>query len=297
MQLTRTETADDKYRGIDQWPAASVLDAIAEAQAQAVASVKAVIPVIAAAADDAAARLRGGTGRMVYCGAGTSIRLAVQDGSELTPTYGWPARRLGFVIAGGEGALLTPVEGAEDDMDEGTRAARALKLDASDVCVCVSASGATPFTLAAMRAAKAQGALTVGIASNPDVPLATEAAYGLFLDSGPEPVAGSTRMNAGTAQKVALNMLSTLIMIRLGHVYDGRMVDMLPTNAKLRRRAVRMVAEITGCPEDAAAQALGRAGDSIKLAVLIVKGANPEDGRRLLRDQGGDLRRALIALG
>ncbi|MBU0800720.1 MAG: N-acetylmuramic acid 6-phosphate etherase [Alphaproteobacteria bacterium] len=296
MKQTKTETADDRFKGIDQWPGDQVLLAVIESQEKSVTAVRAAIPMMAAAADEAAKRLRGTQGRLVYIGAGTPARLAVQDGSELTPTYGWPRVRLAFVIAGREKALLQPVEGAEDDVQAALDAIAELNLTRDDVCIAVSASGTTPFTVAAMRAAKARGAQTVGIASNPDTPLLQDADFALFLDSGAEPVAGSTRMNAGTAQKVALNMFSTLTMIKLSRVYDGMMVDMELTNAKLRKRAVRMIGEITGCTADEATQALSKAGDSIKLAVLVVKGLAPEEGKTLLKNCDGNLRNALIQL-
>lgn len=292
----KTESADARYKNIDQWPGDQVLLAIIESQEKSVTAARAAIPVMAAAAEEAANRLRDSKGRLVYIGAGTPARLAVQDGSELTPTYGWPRVRLAFVIAGREKALLQPVEGAEDDEQAARDAIAELKLTRDDVCIAVSASGTTPFTVAGMRAAKAAGAQTIGIASNPDTPLLTDADYAIFLDSGPEPVAGSTRMNAGTAQKVALNMISTLTMIKLSRVYDGMMVDMELTNAKLRKRAIRMIGEITGCAPAEATTALAQAGDSIKLAVLVVKGLAPEEGRTLLRNCDGNLRTALIRL-
>jgi N-acetylmuramic acid 6-phosphate etherase len=293
---SKTETADSRFKGIDQWPGDQVLLAIIESQEKSVTAARAAIPVMAAAAEEAANRLRGSKGRLVYIGAGTPARLAVQDGSELTPTYGWPRVRLAFVIAGREKALLQPVEGAEDDVQAALDAIAELNLTRDDVCIAVSASGTTPFTLEAMRAAKALGAQTIGIANNPDTPLLQDADFAIYLDSGAEPVAGSTRMNAGTAQKVALNMISTLTMIKLSRVYDGMMVDMELTNAKLRKRALRMIGDITGCTPDEAKDALAKAGDSIKLAVLVVKGLAPAEGRTLLQNCEGNLRTALIRL-
>jgi N-acetylmuramic acid 6-phosphate etherase len=294
---SRTEAADDRFRGIDGWPGERILGAILDSQEEAVGAVRAAIPVLEAAAEEAARRLgQGGQGRLIYIGAGTPARLAVQDGSELTPTYGWPALRLAFVIAGGAQALLAPVEGAEDDAAEAQKLIAGLKLTAADVCVAVSASGITPFTVAACAAARRQGALTIGLSSNPGTPLLDAAEHKIFLDSGPEPVAGSTRMNAGTAQKVALNMFSTLTMIRLGRVYDGYMVDVELTNAKLRRRAERMVGDITGCAAAHAAQALEKSGGSVKLAVLVAKGYSVEEGKKMLAENGGNLRRVMDRL-
>lgn len=294
--ITNTEAADVRGKDLDQKSSAEILSLIADGQDRATAAARKAIPVIAAAAEDAAKRLIRSNGRLVYVGSGTPARLSVVDGTELTPTYDWPAIRTEFVISGGMGALTRAVEGAEDDPQAAIDAINALKLTRDDVCICVSASGSTPFALAALRAAKAAGAQTIAFASNQDAPMLQEADYAVFLDSGPEPIAGSTRMNAGTAQKAALNMLSTLIMVRLNHVYDNLMVDMQLTNAKLRRRAVRMIGEITGCTDEDAAEALKKAGDSIKLAVLVVKGMAPEAGRDLLKQHDGNLRTVLAQL-
>ena len=294
--IANTEAADARGKGLDQKSSIEILDLIADGQERATAAARKAIPAIAAAAEDAAQRLIRSNGRLVYVGSGTPARLSVVDGTELTPTYGWPAVRMEFVISGGMGSLTKAVEGAEDDAQAAVDAIDKLNLTRDDVCICVSASGSTPFALAALKAAKARGAQTIAFASNADAPMLKEADYPVFLDSGPEPVTGSTRMNAGTAQKAALNMLSTLIMIKLNHVYDNLMVDMQLTNAKLRRRAVRMIGEITGCTADDAAEALKRSGDSIKLAVLVVKGVEPEAGRSLLQRHDGNLRLALTKI-
>ena len=186
----------------------------------------AAIPAIQSAAAAAASRLKSGNGRLVYAGAGTPARLAVQDGVELMPTYGWPRERLAFLIAGGEKALVRSIENAEDDAEAAARdIKRYLKrANTQDVCIAVSASGRTPDTVEVCRLARDAGALTIGISSKLDLALLKVADHAIFLDSGPEPVGGSTRMNAGTAQKAALNAISTLVMIRLGRVYDGFMV-------------------------------------------------------------------------
>lgn len=292
----RTEASDPLYAGIDQWPADQVLLAILAAQERAVAAVRPAIPAMAAAAEEAAQRLLDPKGRIIYIGAGTPARLGVQDGVELTPTFGWPQARMDFVIAGREKALLQSVEGAEDDVAAAEAQVAALNLTAADVCIAVSASGTTPFTVAACKAAHAAGAQTIGISSNEPSSLLQEAAHKIFIDSGAEPVAGSTRMNAGTAQKVALNMISTLIMMRLGHVFDGMMVDVQLNNEKLRQRAEKMIARITQCAPEAAATALERADGKVKLAVLLVKGLTPEQGRERLERDGGNLRRVLEGL-
>ena len=291
-----TEDSDPRYHGIDEWPADQILLAILAAQEKAVTSVNAAVPAMALAAEEAARRLTDPKGRIIYIGSGTPGRLGVQDGVELTPTFGWPKLRMDFVIAGREQALTQSVEGAEDDVAAAEAQIAALNLTPADVCIAVSASGETLFTVAACKVARAAGAQTIGISSNDHSPLLQEAEHKLFIDSGPEPVAGSTRMNAGTAQKGALNMISTLIMMRLGHVYDGLMVDVELTNEKLRRRAERMIATITKCDEAAATDALAKSGGKVKLAVLIVKGLSPEQGLERLVQNGGNLRRVLETL-
>jgi N-acetylmuramic acid 6-phosphate etherase len=204
--------------------------------------------------------------------------------------------RLAFVIAGKEQALTRAIEGAEDDITAAQDQIAALNLTANDVCLAISASGATPFTVAACSAARDAGALTIGISSNPQSKLLQTAEHPVLTDSGPEPVAGSTRMNAGTAQTVALKMISTLIMIRLGHVHDGYMVDVQTTNDKLRKRAVRMVRDITGCKQDDAKTALAAADGNVKLAVLVTTGLSADEGRELLEKSDNNLRKALRAI-
>ena len=289
-----TETVSSRYRGIETWDDREVLEALLEAQLSGVAAVKAALPALAGAAAAAAARLRAG-GRLAYAGAGTSARLAVQDGTELTPTYGWPRERVVFLVAGGSEALSRTIEAAEDD--SGAGAADAETLGSADVLVGVSASGRTPYTVGAVERARWSGALTVGIANNAGTPLIAAAEHPVLIDTGAESIAGSTRMKAGTAQKAALTLFSTLVMIRLGRVYDGLMVDMVATNAKLRARALAMLSEITGADGASAQAALDAAGGHVKLAVLISRGLAPEAAQALLDEHGGDLRHALAALG
>ncbi len=287
-----TETVSSRYRGIETWDDREVMEALLEAQLAGVAAVKAALPALALAAAAAAARLRAG-GRLAYAGAGTSARLAVQDGTELTPTYGWPRERLVFLVAGGSEALTRAIEGAEDDSGAGD----AETLGSADVLVGVSASGRTPFTVGAVERARRSGALTVGIANNAGTPLIAAAEHPVLIDTGAESIAGSTRMKAGTAQKAALTLFSTLVMIRLGRVYDGLMVDMVANNAKLRARALAMLSEIAGADGASAQAALDAAGGHVKLAVLISRGLGPEAAQALLDEHGGDLRHALAALG
>ena len=294
-EVPGTEAFSPRYRGIDGWDAADILQALFEGQLAAVAAIGPALNAIAAAATAAVPRLRRG-GRLIYAGAGTSGRLAVLDGVELTPTFGWPQDRLGWLIAGGAPALTTPVEGAEDDKAGAERAVADAGLGADDVLIAVAASGGTPYTRRALAAAGKRGALTIAIANNADTPLFDGADHGILLATGPEAIAGSTRMKAGTAQKIALNLLSTLIMIRLGHVYDGLMVDVQAGNAKLAERSVRIVRAIAGVDAGPAAGALKQSDGNVKLAALVLRGLTPAAGRQLLDANDDDLRRAFSAL-
>lgn len=295
MSNSGTESFTTQYWGMETWPDGKILETIFEDQLASLVAVRECLGSIELAAAEAFGRLREGYGRIVYAGAGTSIRLAVQDGVELMPTYGWPESRLAYLIAGGAHALTRAIEGAEDDGDAGRQDAAEINLGPADVLISVSASGTTPYTIAACRAALDAGALTIGIANNPS-PLLETCTHPILTETGPEPIAGSTRMKAGSAQKIVLNLISTLVMIRLGRVFSGLMVDMKPTNDKLRHRACRMVAQITGVDEPEAAQALDTADWNIKLAVLIQKGMNPTTGRALLDRCNGDLGQALTGI-
>ena len=287
-----TESVGARYLGLDAWPSRDILDVFVEGQMAAIAAVRAAIPQIETAAEAVTARLRAG-GRLVYVGAGTSGRLGLLDGVELIPTFDWPPERVVYLLAGGDGALVRAVEGAEDDRAAGARDIADAKVAANDAVIAIAASGGTPYTLAAIEAARSRGALGIGIANNPDAPLLAAAEYPILLDTGAEAIGGSTRMKAGTAQKATLNLMSTLVMTRLGRVHDGYMVDMRATNAKLRRRSERMLTEITGADADAVQEALRRCAGRVKPAVLVIKGLSPEAAERALADAGGSLRRAL----
>ncbi len=287
-----TETFSTRYQDLDCWPSPDILAAFYEGQLAAVAAVRSSLPAIAAAAEEAVVRLRRG-GRLVYVGAGTSGRIGVQDGTELPPTFNWPDDRIVYLIAGGEGAIMRAVENAEDSVEEGIAGIRDADVGADDVVIGVAASGRTPFTLAALAEAKKRGAQTIGIANNADAPLLDLCSHPILAETGEEVIAGSTRMKAGTAQKVILNLLSTLVMVRLGRVYRGLMVDMRATNAKLRRRSEIMVAQITGCDDATAIDALQQADGDMKAASLVALGASPDEARAILERHDGNLRQAL----
>lgn len=290
-----TEDVSARYQELDAWGDLDILKALYEGQLTAVAAIMPALPQIGAAVAAAVPRLEAG-GRLIYAGAGTSGRIGVQDGAELTPTFDWPEERLGFAIAGGDEAILHAVENAEDSVDDGADAMRRAGIGANDVVLGLAASGRTPYTLAAIAEAKARGALTIGIANNRGSALLEAGDHAILIETGEEVVAGSTRMKAGTAQKIVLNLFSTLLMIRMGRVYRGLMVHMRTTNAKLRHRAAQMVDMITGCGMEAAARHLDRVGGDVKRAVLLAGGAGPEEAQALLDQHRGNLRHALVAL-
>lgn len=287
-----TEELSPRYADIDLWQPADILDAMIEGQLASVAAVRAARGQIEQAALAVEARLRK-NGRLVYVGAGTSGRLAVQDGAELMPTFSWPQERLLLLLAGGTVAMTQAIEGAEDDTARAAELIAEHEIGAADALIAVAASGTTPFTLACLREARRRGALTVGIANNPGTPLLSGAECPIFLATGPEPIAGSTRMNAGTAQRITLSLLSTLIMIRLGRIYRGMMVEVQACNAKLAKRRERMVAHLTGQPAEHVREALERANGSVKLAVLLLQGYGLDEAEQVLERVDGRLRAAL----
>lgn len=293
--LPATEAVDPRYRGLDAWPAESALLALWELQLAAVATVRPALPALAAAALAAAERLRNG-GRLVYAGAGTSGRIAAQDGAELPPTFDWPRDRLVLLMAGGNAAFTGAVENAEDDEAAARAAIAAHGTGDNDVVLGVAASGGTRFTCACLAESAARGALTIAIANSAGTRLLGLAAHAILLETGSEPIAGSTRLKAGTAQKIALNLFSTLLMLQLGRVYDGLMVDMRASNEKLRARGLRMLRRLTGADEAAARTALAAADGRVKLAVLLLHGLDATAARALLAQTDGHLRAALATV-
>jgi len=292
----QTEDVSVRYAALDTWPAPDVAAALIEGQLAATAAVKGCSQQLAAAAGDAATRLRDPAGRLVYAGAGASGRLGVQDGVELFPTYGWPHARLVYLMAGGETALTNSVEGAEDDTEDARARVDDLALGPADVVIAIAASGRTPFAVAVAEAARARGALVIGLANNAGTPLLAASDHPIALPTGAEVIAGSTRMAAGTAQKAALNVLSTTIMVQLGRVYDNLMVDLASTNTKLARRRREILRRVVRATEPEADAALDRAGGHIKTAALILRGLDTGAAAALLERTGGDLRAALATL-
>ncbi|WP_419728902.1 N-acetylmuramic acid 6-phosphate etherase [Lichenicola sp.] len=270
------------------------LDSLWEGQLAAVAAIGPALGALAASVEAALPRLRQG-GRLVYAGAGSSGRLGAQDGAELEPTFDWPRDRLVLLIAGGVGALTQAVENAEDDAPAAIRQLEAETVGPADVLIGIAASGGTPFTVAAVREARRRGALTIGLANSAGSALLAEAEHPILVATGSEAIAGSTRMKAGTAQKVVLNLISTALMTGLGRVHAGRMVDMRVRNAKLRARAVTMVTELAGCDAAQAAGALEATGGRVKPAILVAMGLSPVEAAEALEHAGGGLRGALAA--
>lgn len=294
--MTGTESIDPRYADIDSWPTEDAVAAMIEGQRRAIDALAAQTAALSAAALAAAERLARSDGRLIYAGAGTSGRVAVQDGVELTPTFGWPGARLAYLVAGGLEALTESKEGAEDDRAAAADGLVSLHAGPADVIIAVAASGRTPFTLSAIETARERGALTIALANNPGTPLLAAAEHPILLDTGSEIISGSTRMSAGTAQKAALNILSTAIMLRLGKVYRGQMVDMIISNIKLRQRAIAMIRLLAGCSEAQASAALVAADDRIAPAVLIAMGHSRTEAQSALATSGGILRDAIAAL-
>ncbi len=260
---------------------------------QAVAAVEAAQEQLVAAIDAAAPRMRRG-GRLIEVGAGTPGRLAVLDAAECRPTFGVDEGQVLGIMAGGREAMPKALEAGEDNRDAGVADLTAVDVGPDDVVVAISASGRTPYVRGAVAAARAAGALTIAVVNNPDSPLAREADLAVELLTGPEVISGSTRLKAGTAQKLVLNMFSTLLMVKLGHTYGDLMVNVVAGNSKLRYRTQRIVAEACGVPLEEAAAALTTAGGDAKVAIVMLKaGVNAKDARARLAAANGYVRAAL----
>ena len=290
---SNTESPNPLHADLDLYPVEQLIDALVDDQINAVNAVRAARAELAAAVRAAVPRLAAG-GRLIYVGAGTSGRLGLQDSVELYPTFSWPRDRAVALLAGGTKAITEAVEGAEDDLEQGAADLLAVAPGPNDVVLAVAASGRTPYVIGAMRSARAAGALTIGMANNPDSPVANEADIGITLDTGPEVISGSTRLKAGTAQKIALNSFSSAVMVGLNKVYGNLMVDLRPTNAKLRQRSVNLTMRATGVGEELARQTLDRCGFQIKVAIVALKrGIEVAPAQALLQAVDGSVRRAI----
>ncbi|MFX2483823.1 N-acetylmuramic acid 6-phosphate etherase [Serratia marcescens] len=288
-----SETRNPATMGLDEMSTLDMVRCFNQEDRKVPEAIEKVLPAIAQAVDLAAVALKAG-GRLIYLGAGTSGRLGVLDASECPPTFGVPHGVVVGLIAGGPGALLKAVEGAEDDAALGEADLRALNLTAVDMVVGLAASGRTPYVIGALRYARGLGCPTVSISCNPDSPIAHEAQVAISPVVGPEALTGSTRLKSGTAQKLVLNMLSTGAMVKLGKVYQNLMVDVKATNVKLVDRACRIVVEATGAERAQAEAALAQTGFEVKPAILmILAGVSADEAQQRLQRHDGYLRAAL----
>lgn len=294
MSTTQTESIDTSLNTLDLQSNEQVLEHLLVSQQKAVTAVRNAKPALDQAVSLAAARLSDGEGRLVLAGAGASGRLAVQDGAELWPTFGWPQTRLLLCMAGGSTALLSSVEGVEDDAAAAISDVQSARINAADVVIAVAASGESAWTCGWLEQARAQGAFTIGLANNAGTRLLSKADCPIWLDTGGEVLAGSTRMAAGTAQKIALNLFSTTLMIRLNRTYGNLMVDMAAVNKKLDKRRIRLLQGVLPDVSDSDAQAaIDKADGWVKLAVLIALGDPVQSAKSRLDDCRGSLREAI----
>lgn len=285
-----TEQPNPRSTHVDQRSALEIVQLMNAEDATVAAAVREALPAIAEAVEIIAARLRNG-GRLIYVGAGTSGRLAVLDAVECVPTFSTDPSLVRGLIAGGEKALTRAVEGAEDDRDAGRRDLLALAITADDVVVGLAASGRTPYVVAALEAANERGAATIGVSCNSPAPVLDAAQLKIAALVGPEIITGSTRLKAGTAQKMILNMLSTASMIVLGKVYGNLMVDVRVTNQKLADRARRIVSEVTGMDMDEATRLLAKTNNEVKTAIVVgLLAVSAEEARARLQGAQGRLR-------
>ncbi len=285
-----TEQSNPRTSNLDSLPTLEILQLINAEEAAVALTVQQSLSEIALAVDAVAERIHQG-GRLIYVGAGTSGRLGVLDAAECVPTFNTSPNLVRALIAGGNSALTRAVEGAEDDTDAGYRDLLALHLTTHDSVIGIAASGRTPYVLGALAAATEIGSLTVGISCNVPAPLLNAAQIKIGIPVGPEVITGSTRLKAGTAQKMVLNMISTAVMVKLGKVYGNLMVDVQITNQKLAERARRIITAITGVDDSEAAQLLASANNSVKVAVVMHQRAvSAAAAHHLLEQAHGNLR-------
>ncbi len=289
----RTEERNQASKNLDHMSSAEIVSLMSREDQKVAPAVAGELPAIARAVDAIVPRLQNG-GRLIYVGAGTSGRLGVLDASECPPTFGVSPQLVVGLIAGGKKAITRPVEGAEDSQAHARRDLKKLRLTKNDSLVGLAASGTTPYVLAAVAYAKRRGALTVSVTANRKSPLARAAHIAITPDVGPEVLTGSTRLKAGTAQKMVLNMLSTSTMVRLGHAYENLMIDLTKTNRKLRERAKRILMEATGKPVSDVEHALRQSKHNLRVALIMLKRRiSAARALRELEAADGDLRRAL----
>jgi N-acetylmuramic acid 6-phosphate etherase len=288
-----TEQRNAASRNLDRMTALEIVRLMNREDRRVAAAVGREIPAIARAVDAIVSGIRKG-GRLIYVGAGSSGRMGVLDAAECPPTFGISPKVVQALIAGGRRAITRAVEGAEDSEQNGERDLRAKKLTRNDVVVGIAASGTTPYVLGALNFARRRGAMTVAVTSNMRVAVGRLAKIVIAPEVGPEVLTGSTRLKAGTSQKMVLNMLSTAVMARLGHVYENLMIEMMLTNEKLAGRALRILAEASRRSVSAAGDALQAAGHDMRVALVMLKRKiGPAEARKKLKAVGGDLRKAM----
>jgi N-acetylmuramic acid 6-phosphate etherase len=293
LKAFTTEQRNPRTRGLDRKSALGILRVLNAEDARVALAVRRELPKIARAVDAIVKSFRRG-GRLFYVGAGTSGRLAVLDAAECPPTFGTSQKMVQAIIAGGSRAVRGAVEGAEDSAKNGARDLAKAGMKRGDAVIGLAASGTTPYVIGAMHFARKQGALTVGVTSNPTSPLARLANISIAPETGPEAISGSTRLKAGTAQKMVLNLLSTASMVRLGRVYENWMVYVALTNQKLRQRGARILQEASGASVSLAERALRQSQHDLPVALVMLKtGANLRHARRRLQQSGGNVRQAL----
>jgi N-acetylmuramic acid 6-phosphate etherase len=293
LRALKTEQQNSRTRGLDRKSTLGILRALNGEDARVALAVRRELPKIARAVDAIVKSLRSG-GRLFYVGAGTSGRLAVLDAAECPPTFGTSPKMVQAIIAGGSRAVTGAVEGAEDSAKNGARDLRKAGVKRGDAVVGLAASGSTPYVIGAMRFARKRGAITVGVTSNPRSPLVRSTNIAIVPDTGPEAISGSTRLKAGTGQKMVLNLLSTASMVRLGRVYENWMVYVALTNQKLKQRGARILQEASGAAVSAVEQALRQSQHDLPVALVMLKtGANAHEARHRLQQSGGHVRQAL----
>jgi N-acetylmuramic acid 6-phosphate etherase len=295
MERRLTEQRNPASHKLDRMSSLEIVEVMNREDRKVAIAVKRELAAIALAVDAIVTQVRKG-GRLIYVGAGSSGRMAVLDVAECRPTFGIPQKQTLALIAGGRPAVTGAVEGAEDSVADGERDLRKVKLTGNDIVVGITASGTTPYVLGALDYARKQRATTVAVTSNRNMPVGKLAHIVIAVETGPEVLTGSTRLKAGTSQKMVLNMLSTAAMVRLGHAYENLMVDMTLTNNKLADRAVRMLAQASGAPSTKAEHALRQAQHNLRVALVMLKrNINATEAKQRINAAKGNLRRALEA--
>ena len=284
-----TEGRNPNSMNLDQVSTLEMVKIMNNEDAKVAAGIATVLPQIATAIDRAAERFAAG-GRIIYIGAGTSGRLGLLDGVELTPTYSVPSTRAFGIIAGGDEAVYKAIEGAEDSRELGLADIKAVELTPQDILIGLSASGRTPYVLAALEYAKKVGALTISVSANPNSEMATVADVGIDVAVGPEVITGSTRMKSGTAQKMVLNMISSGIMVKTGKVYQNLMINVQATNEKLVNRGIRIVSQATGVSFEEAEKVFYESGERVNVAILMLElNVSSIEAKKLLKEKDGNI--------